>query len=908
MTSLPHVRRFLRVDRGSVDVPGGVADELDFHFAMTIDELMAKGMSRELATREAHRRFGDLEMTRRGLQHIDQERVSNERRARWWSGMTQDLRYALRGLRLSPGFTLGVMLTLGLGIGANATMFSIIDPLLFRAPKYLEHPDRVNRITVGQMNLGTEYYRESFGYQQYQDFIADTHSFSRFVATWSSRLAIGSGADVKQEQYVSGVSASFWQMFNAPPALGRYFSADEDRIPAGEPVLVISWPYWQAHYGGRRDVLGQHLQIGKLDYTIIGVTPRDLLGLSLRRSMGFIPLTSIAANVMPDRGEGRRFYNGYSFNWLQLAAERKPGVSAAAATADLQSAVLRSYERRREAEPSTPPASELQQRAMLSPVQSEAGPNRSTATKVGTWLVGVALLVLVIACANVGNLLLARALRRRREIALRLALGVTRGRLLGQLLTESLLLSTLGAGLGLVLAAWGGAVVRHGLTPDAESIGIFSDSRMLAFAAIAMLIAALLCGVAPAVMVLRSDLAGALKSGAREGGFHRSRLRVTLLVLQGALSVVLLVGAGLFVSSLRQVQATPLGYDAEHVTYVEQNMRSAKLTDDERYHLLDRLLARAQELPGVVAATRTTSVPFYMDWSEDLFVPGVDSVNKRGEFVLQAVSGGYFKTMGTRVLQGRPLNDADRDGSELVIVVSQSMAKLLWPGVNALGKCVKISADSLPCRNVIGVAEDIKRGSLSDDPGLLYYVPISQFPVGAFGIFVRTAAPATVAAEQLRRALQPEMPGTAYLTTQPLPDLIAPEMRSWQLGATMFTVFGGLALLVASIGLYSVIAYTVTQRRQELGVRVALGASAASMLRLVVGDAMRMMTVAVALGIAGALIAARWVGPLLFHTSPRDPIILGGVAVALLLVGLAASFAPAWRAAHLDPVTALRSE
>ncbi|MEO5800368.1 MAG: ADOP family duplicated permease [Gemmatimonadales bacterium] len=907
MTMLPQVRRFFRIDRGAVDVPVAVADELQFHFDMTIEELVARGMSRDEATREAHRRFGDVERTRRGLQQIDRERVTQERRAQWWSGLSQDLRYALRGLRLSPGFTLGVMLTLGLGIGANATMFSIIDPLLFRTPAHLANPQRTNRVYVAALDNGKEYFRSSFSYKQFLDFTSHTTSFTHFVAYWSPSMAIGNGIEARESR-VTGVSAAFWQLFPVVPEVGRLFNSDEDRVPAGEPVVVLSWPFWQSEFGGARDAIGKHLRIGKFDYTIIGVAPRDLLGFQLGRSIGFIPITSVAANTFEERPVGRRYYDSYSMNWITIAAERKVGVSEAAATADLQRAVVQSYQQRLDAEPRSTPLATLQPRAMLTPVQAEAGPNRSTSTKVGTWLVGVALLVLLIACANVGNLLLARALRRRREIALRLALGVTRGRLLAQLLTESLLLAFLGAALGLGIAATGGTVLSDSLMPDAKATGGIVDARMLIFAGCTMLFAALLCGIAPAAMVLRANLAGALKSGAREGGYHRSRLRVTLLVLQGALSVLLLVGAGLFVSSLRQVRAQPLGYDAEHVSYVEQNMRGTKLSDDERYLLLDRLLARAEQLPGVVAASRTTSVPFHTDWEEDIFVPGVDSISKRGSFVLQAVSGGYFKTMGTRVIRGRELTDADRAGTEKVIVVSQSMARIIWGEAPALGKCVKLRADSLPCYTVVGVAEDIKRGSLSDDPGLMYYVPISQFPSGAFGIFVRTRAPAVEVNNTLRRALQPEMPGSAYITVDPLPDLIAPEMRSWQLGATMFTVFGGLALIVASIGLYSVVAYTVTQRRQEMGVRVALGASARSVLQLIVGDALRMMLLAVGIGLAAALLTGRWVAPLLFQTSPRDPVVLSGVVVTLLLVGVGASLLPAWRAATTDPVTALRSE
>ncbi len=907
MSIPPRFRRLFRIDRGSEDVPTAVADELQFHFDMTIEELVAAGMSREEATREAHRRFGDVEQTRSHLHGLDRARVTLERRARWWSGLRQDLRYAVRGLRRSPGFTLGVTLTLALGIGANATMFSIIDPILFRPPAYLRHSDRVHRPFVATVQQGSEAFQGSFSYRQYLDLASDTRSFERFAGYWATSLAVGTGDNV-EEQRITGVSASFWPLFSVRPVLGRFFGAEEDRLPFGEPVVVLSWPYWQIRLGGRTDVLGQQLRIGKLSYTIIGVAPRDFLGFELRRSIGFVPLTNLASNVFEDRGAGQRYSDTYNMNWLRLVAERKAGITAAVATADLQHAVVRSLERRALEQPGRRPISEIKPRAMLSPVQEQAGPNRSATTRVGTWLVGVALVVLLIACANVGNLLLARALRRRREIAVRLALGVTRGRLLAQLLTESLLLAALGAVAGLFVATWGASIVRGALAPDTEPIGILSDTRLLVVAGITMTFTAIVCGLAPALLVFRADLVAGLRGGVREGGGPRSRLRSGLLIAQGALSMLLLVGAALFVSSLRAVRAEPLGYDPAQITYVEQNLRGVPMPDDERYRLLDRLVTRAGALPGVVAATRTTSVPFWTDWSIDLFVPGIDSVGKLGDFILHSVSSGYFRTMGTAILEGRGLVDADRAGSEPVIVVSRSMAHVLWPNQPALGKCVKLQADSLPCHVVVGVAEDIKRGSLSADPGLQYYVPAAQYPAGAFGILVRTTRPAAPMAESIRRSLQAEMPGPAYLTAQPLDRLIAPQMVPWELGATMFTLFGGLALLVASVGLYSVLAYGVAQRRQELGVRIALGARVVTVLRLVVRDAMQLMLVAVALGLCAALAAARWVAPLLFHTSPRDPVILAGVAAILLLVSLAAAFAPAWRAAHVDPAIALRSE
>lgn len=906
MTMLPRFRRLFRVDRGTVDVPVAVADELQFHFDMTIDELVATGMDRDAATREAHRRFGNLEHTRHDLQTIDRARVTHARRAQWWSGLTQDCRYALRGLRRSPGFTLGVMLTLGLGVGANATMFSVIDPLLFRSPDFLAHPERTHQLYIAEQNQGREYHRSSFSYRQYQDFLANTKSFEQIVGYWTPRMAIGT--DDVTERMVTGVTASFWKQFPAALPLGRAFGPAEDRAPNGEPVVVLSWPYWQSQLGGRPDVIGIHLRIGRFEYTVIGVAPRGLRGFSLNPTVGFIPIISMAANIFENRGAGAGYHETYSFNWMRLSAERKVGISEATATADFQNAVIRSFQLRQAAEPDSRSVEERRPRAELGPVQAEAGPNRGTDTRVAIWLAGVALLVLIIACANVGNLLLARALRRRREIALRLALGVTRSRLLAQLLTESLLLAALGAACGLFFATFGGAVLRQSLRPDAETSVLLADGRTLTFAAATMLIVALLCGLAPATQVWRADLANSLKSGNREGNYHRSRSRVTLLVVQGALSVLLLVGAGLFVNSLRRVRAQPLGYDADRVSYLEFTARGTPLTPALHEQLQARLLTAAQGVPGVIAASRTVTVPFHTDWSENLFVPGIDSVAKLGDFVMNLVTADYFKTMGTRIVRGRGINATDRAGSERTIVVSESMARILWPGKDAIGQCVKVRADTMPCQNVVGIAEDIKRGSLRDEPGLMFYLPLDQLPVFTSGFYVRTAMPATMAGEIVRRALQPEMPGMSYLTATPLADLVAPEMRSWQLGATMFTIFGGLALVVASIGLYSVVAYTVAQRRQEMGIRVALGATARSVLQLVVGDAVRMMALAVTCGLAASLIAARWIAPLLFHTSPRDPVILAGVAVTLLIVGVAASLVPAWRAATVDPMTALRSE
>jgi len=389
---------------------------------------------------------------------------------------------------------------------------------------------------------------------------------------------------------------------------------------------------------------------------------------------------------------------------------------------------------------------------------------------------------------------------------------------------------------------------------------------------------------------------------------HRSHLRTALLVFQAALSVVLLVGAGLFVSSLRNVRTVDLGYEPEHVLFVSPEMRGVALTDSELAALQRRLAERARAVAGVEAAGRSLTVPFWLNSTEDLFVPGIDSVNRLGEFYLHAVSQGYFEAMRTRIIRGRGITDGDRAGTPRVIVVSHSMARKLWPNKDPLGQCVKVGADTTPCSTVVGIAEDIRRGSFDKDEGLQYYLPLAQRDDHAGGLFVRTRGDARREAERIRRELQRLMPGVSYLTATPLQDVLDKSARAWHLGATMFTIFGGLGLLLAAVGLYAVMAYTTAQRTHELGVRIALGAQARDVVRLVVAGGVRVAVAGIAIGAAVALLGGPFVAPLLFNTSPKNPSIFAAVGLTLLATAALASLVPAWRATRVDPNVALRSE
>ena len=907
MVRIPGVRRSMRLDHHVADVRDAVDDELQFHFEMTTRELMAKGMSSEEARREAQRRFGDVQITRERLTTIDQARVVRERCAEWWSALGQDLRYALRGLRLKPGFAAAVILTLGLGIGANATMFSIVDRLLFRPPRYLSAPERASRLYLVTTSRGRENVSSGFGYHRYADVRSMTSSFDAMTPFYAADFAVGSG-EATREMTIAVSGADLWKMFDVKPVIGRFFAASEDSPPMGTPVAVLSYAFWQTQFGGRSSALGSPIEIGATRYTIIGVAPEGFVGFggfADKPVAAFVPI-SVAANGI---GNGRfPWYTSYGLVWFDVFARRKPGVAPAAADADLNAAFQRSYRQEVAADARATRFEIARPRAFAGPVLADRGPDESKEAKVATWLVGVTAIVLLIACANVVNLLLARALRRRREIAVRIALGVSRGRLVTQLVTESMVLAILGGAAGLAIAQLGGSVVeRTLLDKTVVESSPFTDTRVLLVVGALAIVVGTLTGLAPVFQTGRADVSSALKAGSREGTVQRSRLRTGLLVMQAALSVLLLVGAGLFVRSLLNVKNLRLGFDADRVLWVDLHWRGVKLDSLRRVQLEERLLERAKRIPGDDNAARALTVPFWFSWSSSLYVDGIDSVAKLGQFTLQAGSPELFATLGTRVLRGRGITRQDAEHAPRVMVVSESMAKRLWPGQDAIGKCVRTSSGTAPCTTVVGIAEDTRQENIGE-PALHYYLPIEQVQRANGGLFVRTKGPAVDRAEEVRRALQPVMPGVSYVTVTPMSTIIAPQTRSWSVGATMFTIFGLLALILAAVGLYSVIAYYVAQRTHEMGVRVAFGAQSRDVVQLVVGEGVRTIVPGVVLGAGIAFVAGRWMAPLLFQVSPGDPPFMAAVVVALIVVATLASWLPAARAARVDPIEALRAD
>ena len=893
MRILRRVAYWLRLSSHDADL----LNEVEFHREMVEQDLVRRGMSPSAARIEARRTMGNDTVMR------------EEARGVWlWPSLEalwQDATYTMRDLRRNPTFTIGVTLTLALGIGANAAMFSLIDRLLFRPPAFMVDPSTVQEVYMYRTSQGKE---SGTGgqYARFSDMVRYSTAFSEKAGVSLKSLAVGVG-EATRVRSVAIVSAGFFKFFDAPPVLGRYFSASEDTPADPAPVAVLSHALWTTQFAGRRDVLGATLRIDAVEYTIIGVAPAGFVGLwPYRPPIAFVPLATYGRSEGPP--DWATTY-GHSFG-IEPIFRRKPNVTIAQASADLTNALRRSYQAQYESSPAGAPLEKLRPRAVAASVLEERGPEPSSALRPARWLAGVTVIVLLIAAANVANLLLARAVRRRREIAVRLALGVSRRRLFGQLLTEGVILALVGGAAGVALAVWGGRVLSATFLPGTEPVSIITDLRTVVFSSLVALGVGLVTGMAPMAQLARTSLVADLKTGPREGAYGRSRLRTSLLLLQSALSVVLLVGAGLFVRSLRNVRDVRLGFQPDSVLVVELEMRDARIDSAATVALRLRLVEAAKRVPGVSHASLRESIPFAGMSSYPIRVDGIDSVRSLGEFRYNTVSAEYFATMGTRILRGRGFESTDRGETRPVLVLGQSMANVLWPGKDPIGQCVRVGLDSLPpCRYVVGVAEDIHSESIEPESKLFfYYMPALQWKPQEGGLFVRARGGASVIEEPLRRALQHEMPGTAFVTVKPLGNIVSAKMRSWIVGATLFTAFGVLALVLAAVGLYSVIAYNVTQRKHELGVRLALGAGGMRVVRLVVMESVRFALAGVMIGSAVAWVAGNSIGPLLFNQSPHDVVVFGTVTVVLVVVAIVASWVPALRAAGLDPKSALQAE
>ncbi len=804
--------------------------------------------------------------------------------------MLQDLRYALRTFARSPALVAAAVVCLALGIGANATIFGVVDTLLFRPPPQVQDPERIVRLYFRRRlpPFGTNT-SSITGYPLYTLIRESARSFDALAAyTYSQKASLGRGVDARRVRVVLA-SASYFPLLGVRPALGRFYLADEDR-PDGPAVVVLGYGFWRASFQNDSGILGRQLQLGRSSYTVVGVAPERFTGVNLENVDAWVPLTTATPELMGPGSLNRGSY------FLQIIGRLGPGGREAAereATLAFRAEDVYS-------------GGDSNAVALLGPVQHARGPELSQNARVSMWLTAVSVIVLLVACANVANLLLARALQRQREIAVRLALGAARLRLARQLVTESVLLALAGGVAALLVTLWVGPVIRAFLLPDIPALASAVDGRVLLFTGGVALLTGFLAGLVPALQVGRADLTPALKAGAGEGRYRRSRLRSALLVGQVALTVTLIVGAGLFARSLRNVAGQDFGFDPAHTLLATMDLRAAGYRPTQINQLNLQMLARLEGLPGVEAAAATIG---HFGWAtaSSVSVPGRDSIPqlKAGGPYYQRVTAGYFAAMGTPV-HGRAFTPADR-GSP-VAIVNETMARLLWPGESAIGKCFLVGSDKR-CAGIIGVVPDARRFNAVEDASMHFYVPFtddsSEF-ITALVVRARGRPQDLVA--PVRAALQQTAANLPYAAVTPLADLVAPSIRPWRLGTTMFGVFAGLALVLAAVGLYGVLSYTVAQRSHEIGIRMAMGARRGNVLGLMVGQGVKIAALGAGIGAVAALAGGRVLSSLLYGVSPRDPLVLLGAAVIPLVVAAIASYVPARRAAKVDPVVALRYE
>jgi predicted permease len=910
----PDLRRVLRIaTRRSAERDAN--SEIDFHLESRTRELMTLGHDATEARAMAEREFGDVAETRLMLTGVVRRRQQRVQRADWWEALGQDLTVAARALRRTPGMTGMIVALLVLGVGANAATFAIADELFLRAPAGVTEPSTLIRLYLRTDHTidGAEVVQPTIVFAAYEAIAAAAAQRASLTAYMPPDSADVTIAGTTRTFRVAYATMNYFSLLGARVALGRAFTADENRSGAGSPVAVISWAMWQSAFGGESTVLGKRLSVAGEQYTVIGVTAEGFSGPDLDRADLWLPIATYPGGTIIGIPWYQFWYSDALMRVLaRVAPNETPAGLAAIATTAYRNGQREQWGGNRDTAGTV----------LSGPLLEARGPTMSAAEgAITSRLVGVTIVVLLVACANVANLLLLRGLRRRRDVAIRLTLGISPGRLIRQFLLESFLLAGLALAPVIVIATWGGALLRAMVLPSTHWSGGVLNWRVVGASIALVLLTAMIAGIAPALRARRTDLASAFASGAREGSVGSSALRAGLLAAQAALSVVLLAGAGFFVYSLRSVRRIDVGYDIDRIVYGTVLFRSP--TDRSvRPAVGTQAIELAAELRGVSSRLRNDpriesvvlanvppmgqmhTVPVFL--SDGRVASGG---NEGTSTLIFDVEPRFFFTTGLKLLRGREFTDADGAGSSPVAVVSQNTARMYWPGREPIGQCVIIGRPDRGCATVIGLAQDVHGLKIIEPPLMSIFLPIGQSSAQRLPwVVARTTVGATDrAADIIRRELTRAFPnGEPYVTSVAREH--EPELRTWVQGATLFSLFGALALVVATIGVYCVLAYAVNQRVHELGVRITLGAPRAQLIRLVLGQSMRSLVVGAACGIGLTLLLGRLISSMLYGIAPTNPWVLAASGLALLVSGALGSAVPAWRATRVDPVVALRAE
>ena len=815
--------------------------------------------------------------------------------------LIKDLRYGMRSLVKQPGFTAVAVLSIALGIGVNTTIFSFINATLFR-PLPFADPDRLVRVWDGM----------AVSYPDYVAYRDETRVFSGLAAYAQRSMSLVVNGE-SERIYGEFVSGNYFDVLKANPALGRGFLAEEDRAPGTNPVVVISNPLWRQRFNSDPDVVGKSVSLNHQPYTVIGVMPEKFVGATVITP----PDLWVPMMMEPVANSGSRSLTSPDDGWLMMLGRLRPDANLASAQAVVGTIAARLHQARRERnsgpeEPGGRTVAVVAARGLMVPPQGRT----PTLIIVGV-LMTVVSLVLLVACANVANMLLARAVNRHKEIAVRLALGAGRWHIIRQMLTENVLLSVIGGLAGLLLALWGTdllvtllpqSLIGNSIAPD-----LTPDVRVFGYTLVLSLATGVIFGLLPALQSSKPDLVAALKDEKiRFGTRRRLTLRNLLVVTQIAVSMLLLVTAGLFVRNLRNTQHPDPGFAIDDGLMASFDLGLAGYNNARGKLFQAQLLERVRASAQVRSASLAESVPLGSGGSKSpLYVEGeagrTDQFDEKSLLEHTTVATDYFKTMGIPLVHGRDFNDRDTTSSTAVVIVNETLARRLAPEGNAVGKRLRLDSKG-EYLEVVGVARDIKYHQLAEAPLFFVYRPLSQRYRSALTLHVRSAADPGGVISQVRsevKALDPDLPLTDLKTMQEHMRLpLAPA----KLFAYLSSGFGVLTLFLAAIGLYGVMAYQVGSRTREIGIRMALGAQTGGVRKLIVGQGMRLALTGIVLGLISAFALTRILASLLYGVSATDPVTLIGVGVLLAGVALLASYIPARRASKVDPLVALRYE
>ncbi|HEX7052234.1 MAG TPA: ADOP family duplicated permease [Longimicrobiales bacterium] len=901
----PRPPRVLRALLARVLPPGPVRDGL----AGDLDELFA-GRVRQRGRARADAWYARQLLSAAFHYRLKRPRsrpTPEKRPTTMLDSLSRDLAYALRTLRRRPGFAAVIVLTLALGIGANTAIYTLLDAVVLR-PLPVPHPEQLVQVTYTDESRNGAYFTNPL-WEQVRDRATGFTALAAFAET-EFNTADGGLARLVRGQYVSG---DYFTLFEARPALGRLLGRADD-FRGCPPVAVLGHGFWRSEYGGRRDVIGTTISLDGEPFEIVGVAAPGFRGPEVGwDAQVYAPLCSQAVISGSQAALDAR-----SRWWIRIMGRRDPSLTIEQLRARIKAIAPAVYAA------TVPPNWAAEDRAeyrgrTLNVFPAERGLSGLRiryASALGV-LMGAVALLLLIACANVANLLLARAASRRHDVAIRLAIGAGRRRLMHQLLTESALLAALGAVAGLFLAHWGtrGLVALIAAHRSAVSLDLSLDARVLGFTALITVVTTMIFGLAPALSGTRVSPRAALNAGGRgvAEGHGRFTLGKALVAAQVALSLPLLVGAGLLAGSLRNLSGMDPGFRADGVLVVNVDLRRADLEPEARDAVWRQALERIRALPGVLSAATAFRAPIASNsWNEALYVDGFTPETPMDALVwFNTIGDDYFETMGTRLIAGRDFDATDVAGAPPVAIVSRSMAAKFFGGKSPLGRQFRTKAGDAfkePV-TIVGLVEDAKYSSLREENSATVYRPMAQSaPGSAFSTVVLRAAGDPLSLVPAVRQVFAEVQPAASLEVTTLEAQVADSLQRERVLAVLSTLFGGVALALSMLGLYGVMAHTVTRRRNEIGVRIALGADRARVLRMVLRDIVVVVAAGAALGTAGALAAGTLVRSFLFGLEPTEPAIVIGAVLLLLAAALGAGLRPALRAAGADPVEALREE